>query len=481
MTLSPTNPSVAPRVVIVGGGLAGLAAAVRLAERRVPAAVIETRMRLGGRATSFVDPTSQTLLDNCQHVLMRCCTNLIDLYQRLGVEDRIVWSRRLYWANRAGEVDTLEAEDMPAPLHMTRAMIRFKLLTPHEKIAISRAMIAIMRTSRRERDALDRESFADWLRRRRQPDGAVKRYWEVVIVSACNETLENVSAKYALQVFQEGFLNHPVAYEMGLSSVPLVELYDPAERIIRAAGGRLLLQTGAEAFIYRDRRVAGLKLRSGEIVDGDVFISAAPFDRLHKLSDDAMRRDDERLQRLNEITVSPIVGIHLCFRTLDRSPVMRLPHLIFQESPIQWVFNKGADLSAGGEGAQHLHCVVSAAHELADQPAEAIISLAVSELQKMIPAVRNAALVHGRVVKEKRATFAVRPGLDAIRPDATGAICNLILAGDWTRTGWPATMEGAVRSGYRAAAAALDVLGMPSDGLLVDDLQPDPFYRAVAR
>ena len=479
MTASPSKKP----VVIVGGGLAGLAAAVRLAEHQVPTTVIETRMRLGGRATSFVDPTSQALLDNCQHVLMRCCTNLIDLYQRLGVMDHFTWHRTLYWADARGRADTLEADDWPAPLHMSRSMARFKLLTWREKLAISRAMLAMMRTRLAQRDALDALPFSDWLKQHHQPQSAIDKYWEVVVVSACNETLDRVSSRYAIQVFAQGFLNHPDAYEMGLANVPLVKLYDPAQSLIHDAGGQLHLQTGAEGFVYDGQRITGLKLRDGQVIPSDTFISAVPFDRLDKLASPDMRDHDARLQQLDRFTVSPIIGIHLTFRTPAGEPVMKRPHLILQQSPIQWIFNKGDDLAH--ENAQHLHCVISAAHDWVDQSADALVRMALSALHQAIPATQQAALVHSRVVKEKRATFAVTPDLDAIRPTTQPTpgqgIDNLLLAGDWTATGWPATMEGAVRSGYLAAQAVLEQRGQSVRPLLADDLQPGPLYRMLSR
>ena len=472
---------VSQRVIIVGGGLAGIAAAVRLAEHDVPVTLVETRKRLGGRATSFVDPTTGQLLDNCQHVVMKCCTSLLDLYDRLGVSDALEWHRELYFASHDGDglhIDTFRADPLPAPIHLTRSLLTMRMLTWAEKLAISRAMFAIMRT---DRHTLDDTSFADWLKEHRQPIGAVKKYWELVIVSACNESLDRVSAKYALQVFQEGFLHHVDAYEMGLAEVPLVELYDPAERLLEKAGGQLHLACGAAGFAYEDGRITKLRLNGRRELPGEWFVSAVPFDRVLKLATDEMLDADARLRPLEQIAVSPIIGIHLMVRGSDGGGVMELPHLILTDSPIQWVFNKGVGEDPAS-GAQHLHCVISAAHDLSGASSAELIELALGEVRRLVPGAAEAELVHGRAIKEKRATFSVAPGTDRLRPGTKGDIENLILAGDWTDTGWPATMEGAARSGYRAAEAVLAGMGMaPKEPLTIPDLESGALYRMIAR
>ncbi len=494
-----TGVDAAPSVLIVGGGLAGIAAAVQLARQGVAVTLVETRKRLGGRATSFTDPSTGQLLDNCQHVLLGCCTNLIDLYAKLGVADAIAWHRRLYFVGPAARssrsasngddaaspwvIDELEATDLPAPLHMTQPLMRFQTLSLAEKLAIARGMMAVMRLGRSGRDASDDVSFLDWLKKNHQSDAAIEKFWAVISISALNELPQRSSTRYALQVFQDGFLANEQAYTMGLASVPLVALYDSAQDAIEAAGGSLMLGAGAEQFLYENGRVIGLRLSDGHVLRADAYVSAVPFDRLHKLCEPAMQQDDARLQHLDRFTVSPIIGVHLWF---DRA-VTDLPHLIFMKSPLQWLFNKGMEPpqryglpeQANGQPVQHVHGVISAAHALVDRSADDITQLVVREVCKALPDAAKATLLHARVVKEKRATFSVEPGTDRYRPQATGTIGNLYLAGDWCDTGWPATMEGAVRSGYTAAAALLERLNraaMP----LIPDLDAAPLYQLLA-
>lgn len=469
-----------PPVVIIGGGLAGIAAAVRLADRGARVTLVETRKRLGGRATSFVDPTNEQLLDNCQHVLMGCCTNLIDLYKRLGVADCIAWHRRLYFLDGQGRLDVLEADDLPAPLHMTGSLLAFASLTLAEKLAIARGLFTMMRLGVAGRKQWHDRSFTDWLKANGQPVRAIEKFWSVIIISAVNELPQYVAADYAMQIFMEGFLANEQAYVMGVPNVPLVNLYDSARQVIEAAGGTVLLATSAERLSLDGDQVCTLHIDGGRKLTAEGFVSALPFDRLDKLCPPEARQIDPRIRQLGAFEVSPIIGIHLWF---DR-PVMKLPHLILTQSPLQWLFNKDcADALSGDTGeqggkGQHLHGVISAAHHLVDKPAAEIADMAAAETRRALPAAKDARIVHHRVIKEKRATFSAQPGIDAARPDARGAITNLYLAGDWCNSGWPATMEGAVRSGYLAAAALLDDRHVAGP-TLVADLKPAAIYRFI--
>ena len=451
-------------VTIVGGGVAGIAAAVRLAEYHVPVTLVETRIKLGGRATSFVDPKTGDVLDNCQHVLMGCCTNLIDLYKRLGVYEHVTWHPEIYFDNGTASPDVMRSGMLPAPLHLSVAFMRFKSLRLRDKFAIARASSAMIRTSFAKRNSMDHVSFLDWLRRHGQHESVIKKYWEPVIVSACNEELGRCSARYALQVFQEGFLHHKDAWLMGTSEVPLLNLYDPAEAYIKKAGGQLRLSSPIDSFTYdaneKKMKAVGFS-RSDQPLQSAAMISAIPFDRLAKLSTEQMVADDTRLQKLDRFSVSPIIGVHVYAHLPSNESVTDLPHLVLTDSPIQWVFNKGM-VEEDGKRMCHLHCVISAANHTVDMSPADLAKLAEDELRRHIPGANEATFCHTRAVKEKRATFSVTTGLDDARPDASPlagqGIANLFLAGDWTDVGWPATMEGAARSGYKAAHGVLAYL-----------------------
>lgn len=450
------------RVVIIGGGLAGIAAAVRVVDAGGVPIVIETRKRLGGRATSFVDPRDGAVLDNCQHVLMGCCTNLLDLYDRLGVLELLEWHRTFYWTDGGGRIDRLAACRLPAPLHLSGALRRMQLLDPADRRAIRRAMWRIIRLSPSRRQQWTGRTFLEFLNDCDQTEGAIDRFWRTVIVSACNLDLDRVSAATALHVFQEGFLANRWSYTMGLSRVPLVDLYDPAAALIEQSGGQVQLGASARGIAFDGRRVTGVVTADGA-VDGSAVISTVPPDRLDKLVTDALRRADGRLQSLDAFEFSPILGIHLRYA----SAVMDRPHLTVVDHGVQWLFNKGVD----AQGQQHIHAVISAADDWMAMDEAAIVERVTAEIEDIIPSSVGLKPVAARTVKEKLATFAATPDIERRRPTAApgyvglggGGVENLFLAGDWCDTGWPATMEGAVRSGYAAAAAATGQGGVVGD------------------
>lgn len=448
------------RVVILGGGLAGLAAALRLAEVGRSVEVLETRPRLGGRATSFEDPRSGRILDNCQHVVLGCCTNLLDFYERLGVLEEIEWHREFHWANPPHEPDRLAIAALPAPLHLGPSFLRQRRLSWREKQRLARAIWRILRMGRAARLAAQDRTFAALLRELGQTDRELEQFWSPVIVSACNLEPHEVGASFALQVIQEGFLAHRFAASMGLARGSLLSLYEPVGEFLAAKGGVIRTGVSVKGLQFDGRRVRGVVTDEG-VIDAAAVISALPPDRLHKLCSEALRAADPRLGRLEEIGMSPILGVHLFFEEAFTD----LPHLVLPGRATQWVFMKGRDES----GRFHVHAVISAAESWMPLDEPTIARRVMEDLRWAFPRTRVPDPVEARSVKEKRATFAARPGVDRLRPSARagvlGGVENLYLAGDWCDTGWPATMEGAVRSGYAAAAALAgdDSLGPVAD------------------
>jgi len=445
-------------VAIIGGGLAGLAAALRVAEAGDRPIVIETRGKLGGRATSFEDARTGHVLDNCQHVLMGCCTNLIDLYGRLGVDGLVAWHDTTFWANPPLDPDRLTPSWWPAPLHFTGSFLRMRQLDLQDKVAIARAMWRMIRLGRHGRASWSGRDFGAYLRQTRQTPAAIERFWEPVVVSACNVPSASCDASYAMKVFQDGFLQDAWSPCMGISTVPLARLYDPAREAIVQAGGELRESTSAIALNFDGRRITGVTTDEG-VVECAAVISSVPPDRLAKLCSDTLRRADARLKELESIPFSPILGVHLFFD----HPVMDTPHLVLPGRATQWLFRK-----SGEQGREHIHAVISGADSWMALDEDEIVRRVLADMAWALPRVRGLDPVAVRAVKEKRATFGCVPGIDRLRPKAVpdpmvGGVPNLFLAGDWIATGWPATMEGAVRSGYTAAAACTGRGGVVPD------------------
>ncbi len=465
-TLTPSP--IRNTAVVIGGGLAGMAAAVALSQRGISVTIVEARKKLGGRAAGFIDLTTGLELDNCRHVLIRCCHNLIDFYKRLEVQDSIQWHRQLYMIGKGGKIDSFQASYLPAPLHLTPALLAARNFSFSDKRALARAMFAAYRLNKRQRDALNNISFMQWLMRYRQPGLLIERFWRKLIISACNEWLEILAANYGLQVIQAGLLQHRDAYHMGLSTLPLNQLYRRVPDIIRQAGGQLVYGEPVKSFGLHGRQIRNIRLRNDHIIEGDFFISAIPFDKLAGIVTPYMVDSDPRLQNLSRFDTSPIVSVHLFLQTATNEQLINLPHVMMLDSTCDWVFNHGLIENVQGTACQYLQIVTSAANELVVRESGRIIACIRSELERYFPKAASMRLVYSRVIKEKHATFSPKVGIDDIRPRTDGVISNFYLAGDWTDTGWPATMEGAVRSGYLAAERVLISLGRQDTTLITD-------------
>jgi squalene-associated FAD-dependent desaturase len=467
-----TNAKSSKTVAIVGGGLAGLSAACALANAGYRVRLLERRPYVGGRASSYEHPGTGEVIDNCQHVLIGRCTNLIDLYARLGVRDAIRWYDQFTFVEPGGRQSVLQSTGMPAPLHSSFSFLRAQAFSWADKVAIALGLSCFFG----ELPPDSAESFAEWLKRHHQTHGAIERFWKPVLVSALNEDPERISVHYAAKVFRESFLSSAEAGRMGIPSVPLSELYGHAIDYIRARGGEVLLRTSVEA-IEASPDGRWTLTSAAENVTADAVILALPFEGMAKLLPNlpANSGGAELEAKLAQFEHSPITGIHLWF---DRS-ITELEHAVLLDSPMQWLFNKSLlQPEHRAKGEHYVELVVSASRALVPMQRQEIIDLAVAELARFFPVVREAQLVKAAVVKEVRATYSVRPQLDLCRPGATSPWAGIFLAGDWTATGWPATMEGAVRSGYLAAEALAGQWGEPQS-FQVADLPHAGFMRLM--
>jgi len=452
--------SPAPTVAIAGAGLAGLAAGCALSDAGYQVTIFEKRPYLGGRASSYEHPGTGEVVDNCQHVLLGCCTNLINLYRRIGVEGKIRWYDRLTFLEPGGRRSDMEPSLLPAPFHASFSFLGAHSLDRADKLAIGRALTSIMRRLPEESD----QSFLDWLKAKRQTQRAIDRFWKVVLVSALNEDLDRMSVHYATQVFRESFLKSSEGGRMGVPNVPLSELYGAAGEYIRARGGEVRLRAAVEAV---RPQADGVRLCvNGEQFRGAHFISAVPFQVLEKILPEEASAEGLR-QKLRQFETSPITGIHFWF---DRQ-VTELDHAVLLDRTIQWMFHKSRLHAQGSDdprGGSYVELVVSSSKALVDKPRNEILDLALRELQEFFPAVRDAKVLKSTVIKEIHATYSALPRSDDYRPATATAWPRVFLAGDWTASGWPATMEGAVRSGYLAAEALTKSAGEERKFLVPD-------------
>ncbi len=442
----------------MGGGVAGMSAACALAEAGLRVKLVERRSYLGGRASSYRHPGVDEVIDNCQHVLFGCCTNLIGFYRRIGVADRIHWTSAMTMIEPGGQRSALGPfglgpVSLPAPLHGLPSLLAAKAFTRDDKKALAHAFRAFMRPV----PADSTETLGQWLKRNGQTPGAINRFWRLVIASALNADVDEIALPYAAKVIRELFLNSAEAGSMGMSSVALSDLYSGAEQYLHEQDGEVLLNASVEAAAWDEETSQWtLTTRAGEQV-ADFLVLALPFEataNLLPLMPPAVGVEKLAAQ-IAQQEHGPICSVHLWF---DRE-ITDLDHAVLLDRQIHWMYNKSRLQPWRKSKGSYLELVVSASHEFAALSREEAINLSLRELAEFFPAVTGAKLEKAVLVKEVRATFTVPPGIDASRPSSISPWPNCVLAGDWIQTGWPSTMESAARSGHLAAEAVCSAIG----------------------
>ncbi|MFE3906655.1 hydroxysqualene dehydroxylase HpnE [Streptomyces sp. NPDC059153] len=442
------------RAVVIGGGLAGITAALRLADAGLDVTLLEGRPRLGGLAFSF--RRGELTVDNGQHVYLRCCTayrwfldrvdgtRLAPLQNRLDVPVLDV-------GRPAGpRLGRLRRNGLPVPFHLAAGLAGYPHLSLSERASVGRAALALGRLDPDD-PALDAVDFGSWLARHGQSPRTIEALWDLVGVATLNATAPNSSLALAAKVFKTGLLSEPGAADIGWASVPLGEVHDTlARKALDSAGVRTELRTKASS-ITRAEDGCWIVDTGGERIEADTVVLAVPQRETHDLLPEGALDEPERLL---DIGTSPILNVHVVY---DRK-VLRRPFFAALGSPVQWVFDRTDASGLTGPG-QYLALSQSAADEEIDLPVAELRRRYLPELERLLPAARGAGIRDFFVTRERTATFAPAPGVGRLRPGARTRTPGLSLAGAWTATGWPATLEGAVRSGFSAADAALRTLG----------------------
>ena len=444
------TPSDHRRVVVVGGGLAGLSAAAALIESGFAVDVIESRRNCGGRAASFEDTQDGSLVDACQHVAMGCCTNFLDLCRRAGLESELRRDRTLWFIGPDGTRSACTpAGWLPAPLHLLPLLFGMHHFSLWEKLALAHGMMRL--AVHRNITTDDSEPTAACWLHARQPKRVIDLFWQPVIESALGESMDFVGISAVRKVVVDGFLAHPQAADLLVPTKPLGELF----------GTKLVSWLGDQGVVvHSGRTVTGIQYNDShevtgvccgeDVIPADAVVLAVPWRAAARLVPEVLPPVDK------SFIGSPITAVHLWF---DRQ-IFDLPHAVLVGRVSQWIF-QGDDENvtddkesySGGKGEKAHHCqvVISASRGLCDGNREHLLETVVAELREIFPKAESARLIRSRVVTDPTAVLSVRPGIDTVRPSATTPVKNLFLAGDWTQTGWPSTMEGAVRSGRRAA------------------------------
>lgn len=446
-------------MIIIGGGVAGIAAALPLADAGFYVQLLEKRPLLGGRASSHIDISTGNYIDECQHGTMRCCTNLTSLLTRLGVVDQIRYHDAIRFLDGAGRRSVIKGCGLPAPLHTSFSFLTFRSLSLADKICIGRAMLAMVML--RPDPCWETQTIASWFQKTGQTELAIKRFWAPILVSSCNETIDRISCAHAFKIFRDGFLMNHEAFHFGVPRVPLGQLYSqPAVEYIEARGGAVKLKATVDTIEYeagQTQLLTGITLQNGERMQADYYIAALQSDLLLKLMPQELTRGDGYWERMRAIELSPIIGVHLWFDRILDCPEA----LATLDRETEWIFNKNLSFDRPTGEPTYLSAVISATHRYVSTPIDQILAKVLEDVRDALPSAREAVLVRSQVIKWPKATFSPLPGVESCRPDQRSPISNLFVAGEWTQTGWPSTMESAAISGYRTAEYILQAEGIP--------------------
>lgn len=438
------------RVVVVGGGLAGIAAALSAADGGAQVTLLERRPHLGGLTTSI--EREGLSFDNGQHVFLRCCTAYRAFLERIGASDQVYLQKRLNVPviGPDGKRSAIRRSDFPAPFHLALSLLRYRPLSWKERLRLLGPVLALGRMNPRD-PSLDEVSFAEWLEKRHQSPAAIDRLWNLIIQPTVNVSSKDASLALATQVFRIGFLDRADGADMGWSKVPLSRLHGAnAARALDEAGVETQLNTSVTS-ITGSAGSFNVETNNGHVAADRVIVATPPRTAasLGVLSDP---------QLADELGMSPIVNVHFVF---DRV-VTDLALVACLESPIEFLFDR-TDASGATSG-QCLVVSLSAADRYMTVGSSELIATFLEELHRLFPRSRDAKVVTSVVTREHAATFRATPGIEALRTSIASATPGVFLAGAWCDTGWPATMEGAVRSGNESALRALSLGSLPISG-----------------
>jgi squalene-associated FAD-dependent desaturase len=443
-------------VIVVGAGAAGLSATVALAGAGARVTLLERKPYVGGRAYSYPHPALEEVVDS-QHVLLGCCTNLIDLCEKAGTADNIRWYDTQTFLEPNGRASTISTSTLPAPFHFAPSLASAQMLGAHDKLVMAGGLMEFFRGY----PADDSESVAQWMKRTRQTERAIRHFWKPIILATLNDSAENCSTRYAGQVFHELFVKNSTGGRLGIPTVPLSEFYAGIAQHAEQLGATLKLRASVESLRRETNGRWSVQTADGAAYSADAVVLAIPFEQTQKLlpaielsADEAAIKSSVEA-KMSRFIHSPFTSILLWY---DRE-ISDLDHAWLLDTTIEWFFHKSRIRRYAPERGSYVELVIAGSRAQLHMTREEIMASALAEFEMFFPAAKKATLLKSGILKEARATFSVLPGLEKDRPAQATGIAGLYLAGDWTRTDWPSTMEGAVRSGRLAAEAVCEAAG----------------------
>lgn len=437
------RPPAPKKVVVLGAGYAGLACAAELVLRGHEVTLLESRALLGGRAHSFVEPKTGLTLDNGQHILMGCYHEMLALLRKLGVTDRLQTPPRLQVPFCSSRGNSVLSATAPAPLHLLSALLNFSELSAADKFAAIRLALRLRAGQRPGAH----ETVAEWMRRWKQTPNIVRALWEPLCLAALNEPVETGSAALFATVIRQSFLGSAEDSKIYVSRVGLSELFAPeVRRLLEMCGSHVRMQAPVTGLRFDSAALREIALSDGTVLQPEAVVSTLPWHVLRGL----LPAESKLAGACRALGDAPIVSLHLW---LDQ-PVLDEPFVGFLDSPVHWVFSRDhIQADTAGQPGHVVTAVASGARSLLDLAPPALEELTLQELRRFLPAAREAKVLHRMIYKARSATFAATPEAETLRPGPVTEWSNFWLAGDWTDTGLPATIEGAIISGRHAASA----------------------------
>lgn len=449
-------------VIIIGGGISGLSAAVECAALGRKVLLVEQRRFCGGRTHSFLDTATGTVVDNGQHLMMGCYHATRRFLQMVGSDHLALLqpALRIDFLHPNQKNNHLMAARIHAPFNLIGGLLGFTAIPIKDRVKMLMVAKELMNTSLEKETKLDRFTVEEWLTTLGQSDISRKYLWDVFTIGALNNHPKNVSALMLFRVLRTAFLGNNENASLLIPRVGLSELFvEPAVRFIKSHGGEIRTDIGIKKIIFEGTHVRSVRTSEGKELHAKSFISAVPwysFEEIRLASIDLSKLNSDQKIAFSHSHLktafksSPIISIHLW---VDRE-VTNLDFAALLETRIQWLFNKSKLLNEKKKVSavpQVLSLVISGAQEFVSMSKKQLVEIAMEDLRRVLPLAQDAKVIHSFVVKEKRATYIPSPGLEALRPNARTKFENLFIAGDWTATGYPATIEGAVMSGKKAA------------------------------
>jgi len=442
-----------PDAIVIGGGLSGLSTAVDLASRGLSALVLERHQHLGGRAYSFADENTGEEIDNGQHLMMGCYHETRWLLRTIGSDHLATLQPNLHIDFHHPELGaaSLHCPSLPGPFHLLLGLLRLKTLSLPDRLKLLRIGVEIHKHPETIEPSIASLTVHQWLDSLGQSEENKKYLWDIIAVGSLNGDPKDVSALLFYRVLRAAFLGGGENSSLLIPKAGLSRLFDePALRYVQSRKGDVLQGCAVDALISESSQVKAVRCSDGVTRKARAFVSAVPWYAIANL----LPPNEPATRAAESMIASAILSINIWF---DR-PVMDEEFMALLDSNVQWVFNRSKMHNAPTSSGQCLALTVSGADRLVDKDAAELVALAVEDLRRVFPRVGTARVVHSIALKEKRATFSQRPDIELLRPPCTTSMENLFLAGDWTNTGYPATIEGAVMSGRRAAAGVLEFL-----------------------